>query len=204
MVKSGDTLSRLAAARGVAIAEIKRLNQLRDDAIRIGQRLRLPPEGQQIRAGDLKVAGLSRRRWRNIVVHHSATANGNAKDFDAYHRDVRHMENGLAYHFLVGNGLGAGDGEVQIGPRWKKQLAGGHVSSRSYNESSLGICLVGNFEKTRPTQRQMIALKELITCLRDDVLEREPRLVLHRDLKGEHTLCPGRNFPVDRFQAGLA
>jgi len=48
----------------------------------------------------LAVPGLKAARWKNIVVHHSATANGNAAIFDRYHRDRRRMEYGLGYHFI--------------------------------------------------------------------------------------------------------
>jgi membrane-bound lytic murein transglycosylase D len=40
-VKSGDTLGTIARRQGVSIAQIKRLNNLRSDNIRAGQRLRL-------------------------------------------------------------------------------------------------------------------------------------------------------------------
>src|ERR1051325_4529102 len=97
------------------------------------------------------------RRWRWIVVHHSGTAYGNAAIYDRQHRE-RGMENGLAYHFVIGNGVDSGDGEIEIGPRWLKQLKGGHVHREDINESGIGICLVGNFEETKPTKNQMLAL----------------------------------------------
>src|SRR3974390_2523242 len=65
-------------------------------------------------------------RWRWLVIHHSGTEYGNAAIYDRQHRE-RGMENGLAYHFVIGNGVDSGDGEIEIGPRWLKQLKGGHV-----------------------------------------------------------------------------
>ena len=88
--------------------------------------------------------------------------------------------------------------EIEIGPRWMKQLHGGHVASLAYNENSLGVCLVGNFERQRPTERQIAALIELVGHLKDDLLVGKPRLFLHRDVQGERTLCPGRHFPARR------
>ena len=64
-------------------------------------------------------ASVRRGRWRYIVVHNSGTRQGNARAFDYYHRNVRHMVNGLAYHFVVGNGTSSGDGEIEIGNREK-------------------------------------------------------------------------------------
>ena len=47
---------------------------------------------------------MKKRRWRYIVVHNSGTRQGSAKAFEYYHLHVRKMPNGLAYHFVIGNG----------------------------------------------------------------------------------------------------
>src|SRR5262245_15118649 len=49
-------------------------------------------------------APVLRERWQFIIVHNSGTRQGNARIFDYYHRNVRRMRNGLAYHFVIGNG----------------------------------------------------------------------------------------------------
>ncbi|HHT9113865.1 MAG TPA: hypothetical protein ACFYD0_11140, partial [Candidatus Wunengus sp. YC65] len=54
------------------------------------------------------------RDWRYIVVHHSATSSGNAAEFDKYHRRKKGWENGLGYHFVIGNGNGTPDGKIEI------------------------------------------------------------------------------------------
>jgi len=67
------------------------------------------------------------REWKYIVIHHSASASGCAAEFDRYHREKRGWENGLGYHFVIGNGSGAGDGQIEIGNRWVKQIDGAHA-----------------------------------------------------------------------------
>jgi len=129
------------------------------------------------------------------VVHHSGTAYGNAAIYDRQHRE-RGMENGLAYHFVIGNGVDSGDGAIEIGPRWRKQLKGGHVHREDINESGIGICLVGNFEETKPTRSQMLALRELIDYLRSEVVGKSIQFAVHREIDPNHTVCPGRRFPV--------
>ncbi|PYL46749.1 MAG: hypothetical protein DMF40_11190 [Verrucomicrobia bacterium] len=57
-------------------------------------------------------APVMRRRWQFIVVHNSGTRQGSARIFDYYHRHVRRMKNGLAYHFVIGNGTSTGDGQI--------------------------------------------------------------------------------------------
>jgi len=196
VVQKGETLCGIAAERGVSVASLKEWNALKDDRIQPGRRLRLRAVWRHLKPEALAVSQLDAARWKHLIVHHSATPNGNAAKFDAYHRRERRMENGLAYHFLIGNGTDSDDGEIEIGPRWTKQLRGGHVASLAYNENSLGVCLIGNFEKQRPTERQLAALIELLSHLKNDLLAGNPKLFLHREVNGEHTLCPGKHFPA--------
>ena len=202
-VRNGDTLSHLAVRYGVTVGQLRSWNHLKGDLIRPGQKLRVrPPNRYPLLAGlesRIRPPREDFRRWRRIIGHHSATASGNAAKFDAYHRRVRRMENGLGYHFLIGNGTDSGDGQIEIGPRWTQQIQGGHVRSLACNEDSIGICLVGNFEVSRPTPRQLAAFEELVKFLRQEVLPRRPEFLVHRELSGESTLCPGRLFPTSRM-----
>ena len=67
-------------------------------------------------------ARVARNRWKYTIVHNSGTRQGNARIFDYYHRHVRKMPNGLAYHFVIGNGTSSGNGQIEIGNRWVRQL----------------------------------------------------------------------------------
>ncbi|HEY3659818.1 MAG TPA: hypothetical protein VGK91_01170, partial [Candidatus Udaeobacter sp.] len=84
----------------------------------------------------IRRAPVKRRRWQFIVVHNSGTRQGNARVFDYYHKHVRRMQNGLAYHFVIGNGTSTGNGQVEIGDRWRRQINGGHVHSDYLNNIS--------------------------------------------------------------------
>ena len=160
-VQSGDARSGIAARHGVTGGTLRQSDRLDDDAIRTNQGARVRGDAAKdfpLLAAwltGIEVPNLARARWKHIILHHSATPNGNAAIFDRYHREARHMEHGLAYHFIVGNGTDSKDGQIEIGPRWTGQLRGGHVKSEAYNEDSIGVCLVGNFEETRPTRRQI-------------------------------------------------
>jgi N-acetyl-anhydromuramyl-L-alanine amidase AmpD len=134
--------------------------------------------------------------WKHIVIHHTGTVTGTAKGIDRFHREERHMENGLAYHFLIGNGRGMGDGEIFVGERWKKQLPGGHLASETLNQSSIGICLVGNFDRTRPTKEQMESLKALTKKLLELTALPPSAVTTHREIHPGHTRCPGKLFKL--------
>ncbi len=141
--------------------------------------------------------------WKYIDIHHSATRRGNAKMFERYHR-MRGMRNGLAYHFVIDNGTcGRRDGQLEIGSRWKKQLPGGHCRQRYVNEVGIGICLVGDFNKTRPTTRQMRTLVKLVQELMKRYKIPVKNVVGHGKIKGEKSQCPGRYFPWNDFYLHL-
>jgi LysM repeat protein len=199
-VRRGDTLSGIARSFGTSVNSIRHANGIPGDLIRVGQVLRIPGDdwlAEVRKVSEPKRGGL--RTWRYIVVHHSGIGTGNAAIFDSYHREKVGMRNGLAYHFVIGNGTKSGDGEIEIGSRWDRQLHGGHVRDDRVNRHGIGICLVGNFEKTRPTPRQIAALTALAGYLRDLVPNRT-RFAVHREIDGpEHTVCPGRHFPAARM-----
>ena len=139
-------------------------------------------------------------RWKMIICHHSALTNGNAAKYDKDHRK-RGMENGLAYHFLIGNGVDSGDGEIEIGSRWFKQIKGGHVRDDKVNEVAIGICLVGNLEEKAPTNNQVAALKELLLYLRNEVVGPQVEFKIHREADPNHTVCPGKFFPTEEMRS---
>lgn len=147
--------------------------------------------------------GIQRAKWSVIVVHHSATPMDTPESMDRYHRTVRKWENGLGYHFVIGNGVNTEDGKIYVGPRWKSQMTGAHcrASSGSYfgtwrannyfNEHGVGICLIGNFEATSPTPKQIAALKQLTRMVCDSA-GINPAYVYGHGSVTHKTACPGR------------
>jgi hypothetical protein len=153
----------------------------------------------------IRRAPVQRRRWQFIVVHNSGTRQGNARVFDYYHRHVRRMQNGLAYHFVIGNGTSTGNGQIEVGDRWRRQINGGHVHSDYLNNISLGICLVGDFNRDQPTRAQLESCEELIRYLRErcgKIDRRDIPVRPHREMNPPRwaTDCPGDAFPYSWFR----
>jgi hypothetical protein len=143
------------------------------------------------------------REWEWIIIHHSATRVGSAEVFDAAHR-ARGMINGLAYHFVIDNGTeGKPDGFIETGPRWIKQMHGGHCRQPYINESGIGICLVGNFSVDQPTSKQLDSLVLLIHGLQDQFHIPDDHILGHGEVIGEFSECPGSQFPWDEFHKRL-
>jgi LysM repeat protein len=210
IVVKGDTLGKIAQRHAISIRELKAANNLSRDLILVGQNLRIPRSAvrqtapvddflAKVRAGTAGIK-VQRDKWQRIVVHHSAIKYGNVKKYDAAHRR-RGMQNGLAYHFLIGNGIDSGDGEIEIGPRWQKQQLGGHVKNHLINQTAIGICLIGNFEKTHPSKKQLAAFTQLMDWLQGVALGKKVHFAGHRELKGEQTVCPGKHFPLALMHA---
>jgi N-acetylmuramoyl-L-alanine amidase len=152
----------------------------------------------------IRRAPVQRGRWKFIIVHNSGTRQGNARAFDYYHRRIRRMKNGLAYHFVIGNGTSSRNGQIEIGDRWRRQINGGHVHSDYMNNIGLGICLVGDFNRDQPTRMQLEACEELIRYLRERCGQSDGRSLIvrpHREVNPPRwaTDCPGDAFPYGWF-----
>jgi len=209
-VRKGDTLTRLAKRYDVSVAELAKRNSLKTtDKLYIGQGLVIP--GRSAGPGFPALPAAVRRelagvritpgKWKHVVIHHSGTYMGTVKGMDRFHREERHMENGLAYHFVIGNGQGMGDGEIAVGHRWTEQLDGGHLRSDELNAVSIGICLVGDFEHARPTAAQMDSLRALTRDLLDRCKLGAVSVCTHQQINPLYTRCPGRHFPTQAFLA---
>lgn len=140
------------------------------------------------------IPAVAARPWRWIVIHHSATPTGGAAAFDRMHRDKGWDE--LGYHFVVGNGSDTGNGAIEVGPRWPKQKWGAHTKTpdNQYNDFGIGICLVGNFDITRPSSEQMRSVSKLVAYMMKTYRIPADHVVRHKDCKS--TDCPGAHLSI--------
>lgn len=211
VVEKGDTLSGIGNRFGVHHDVIADLNGL-DDASRIfPDQVLLVPLGpdaalpstltQRVAALTQLPPGVKARRWRYIVIHHSATPSGDARTFHNYHLRDKKWANGLGYDFVIGNGTSTPEGFIEVGHRWARQLVGAHVVTpgNRINKIGIGICLVGNFEETNPTPGQMRSLVELVRRLQRDYHIPDSHVIGHRDADPRR-ICPGANFSIERLR----
>ncbi|MEX0675765.1 MAG: peptidoglycan recognition family protein [Pirellulales bacterium] len=59
-----------------------------------------------------------------------------------------------------------------------------------------GICLIGNFDVTPPTAKQVAAVRALLNTLAKRYGIPRGRVLRHQDVTA--TLCPGRLFPWEQ------
>ena len=140
------------------------------------------------------------REWKYIVIHHTATENGSVDSIDAEHRKKKDGNGnpwlGVGYNFVIGNGQGMADGEIEPTFRWREQMHGAHAGAgnRDYNQHGVGVCLVGNFEHGPPSPAQQAAVKRLVNTLKREYHISSTNVVGHRDIRS--TECPGKHFPL--------
>ncbi|MDG2123458.1 MAG: hypothetical protein P8J87_07165 [Verrucomicrobiales bacterium] len=144
--------------------------------------------------GQIDSAQLEFGRWSGIVIHGSGTEGGNAETLGFYHRNVKGLRDGMAYHFVLGNGTHSKMGEVEVGERWVEQSVGKLTGRRGEGEGGLiEICLIGDFDRGVVAVEQLEALDELVDYLRAKV--GEVPIELHEVNGGRDHGCLGSQFP---------
>lgn len=120
----------------------------------------------------------------SLVIHHSVTPQkwSEKKTVDLIQRS--HKQRGLAYDGLIAYHYLFGKDWTYVGR--PAQSVGYHSGSWLTNQTSIALCLVGNFNVDTPTPWQEGELKKYLG------LYRHLTIKLHREVKS--TACPGLNL----------
>ncbi|MBI4432681.1 MAG: N-acetylmuramoyl-L-alanine amidase [Candidatus Omnitrophica bacterium] len=196
-VQRGETFYRISKRYEIGVKDLMAANRVTDPGtLEVGQRLFVPRavfDSSTVRS----IVGPKRARydWKTITLHHSGTLKGNGTRF---HRDhLRRGMGGLFYHFVIGNGSYSGDGEIEVGWRWKRQVK----ANRAHD---IQICAVGDFNQQRMTNAQFQSLVYLVALLREDYGISLDDIRRHEDVKGKATECPGAHFPFLKILSKVA
>lgn len=208
--------------RGIPLVLLAAVSLAVTDGARLaGAASKPPPPVKDINAGTL--AGLftfgadaGERKWTTIVLHHTATKGGTARQIDEYHRNAFGDPNGIEYHFVIDNGTGRGsrDGLVEVTSRWAGQKLASHLFRPELAGESIAVCFVGNFEEsdslTKAQYREGVAL---VKKLKARYGIAESSILMHRQIDSYErykkdgrpsTACPGKFFPYKRMLGDLA
>lgn len=130
-----------------------------------------------------------------LIIHHSN------RFFDCplfvwlRHRIIRGW-NDTGYHFIICNGVISSNGKIFKAR--STDYVGAH--SYGYNRRSLGICLIGNFDRCSPTFRQYRSLIKLINLLKNEFGISAENVLGHNETVGCLKTCPGKNLSMERIR----
>ena len=148
-----------------------------------------------------------------IVIHHSATRDSGTVSWDAikrYHMEVNGWQD-IGYHYGVEL---VGDSYVVLFGR-QPTVAGAHSKELNFNNKSLGVCLVGNFDEAPPPAEQLKAAAWIVKILMRTFGIPVERVIGHRDVglmagfdwklgPQVYKSCPGSQFLMPAFLKMLA
>lgn len=136
-----------------------------------------------------------------VTIHHTtgrqtmgeAESIAEVKNIQWYHMIGRGKEgkdnfSDVGYHFLI-------DGSGRVFEGRHADALGAHANNQ--NTGNIGVALLGDYNKHKPTQAQVDSLRRLVAFLaiqykmdkmKDNILEG------HHDVEGQQTSCPGKNL----------
>jgi hypothetical protein len=130
-------------------------------------------------------------RYHRLTIHHAGTEVNYHQESAQVLQDLHTIAlahharryGDIGYHFIVDYG-----GRIWEG----RSLAyeGAHVSGA--NQANIGIMLLGNFERQRPSLAQLASMEQLTNLLQEHFGIRSSRVYGHCDLGA--TLCPGQRL----------
>lgn len=121
---------------------------------------------------------------KGIVEHHAAASDCTADDIHRWH--LANGWSGIGYHAFITKG-----GKIYRGR--PVGMRGGHCLNAG---DWLGICYEGNFEREKMPRAQREAGAWLTKRWRTKFGLAKSRVKGHREMPGNSTSCPGRNFPM--------
>ncbi|MBN2456199.1 MAG: N-acetylmuramoyl-L-alanine amidase [Sedimentisphaerales bacterium] len=133
---------------------------------------RLNPVEEAVRSRCAQAQG----RWNCVEIYYSSTRAGNIEQLASL--------SGLAgpedidCHFVICNGLGGSDGQIQPTERWQRQWS--TIPNQSWYGSgeTIRICIVADEKQAPPTDLQIRRTQALIEglCLKFEI---EPKYIYH-------------------------
>lgn len=200
IVGPGETLGRISEMYDVPAGVIASANHLKTKAPLIPGSSLVIPKASALRS---VITLFPNKKWKYIIIHHSATERGDSLAFDGAHLR-RGFIGGVGYDFVIDNGtLGRADGEIEVTPRWLKQQDGRHCKASRMNMKAIGICVVGNFDEGQVSGAQMASLVYLVKTLRHYYKIPVKKILGHGQVRDAETDCPGKKFPWQEFRARL-
>ena len=160
----------------------------------VGATVLLALEDQSVPAGAFSLASYSRlgsikqiittrsrpekSLWNCIEIYYSKTTAGNIEQLASLNGLPSQAD--VNFHFLICNGQGGGDGQIEVSQRWHKQWSALPGGSWYGSGQTIRICLIGDGRSTPPTDCQIKRISVLVEALtiRFDI---QPKYIYYPD-----------------------
>ena len=137
----------------------------------------------------------------HIIMHHSLTKDGDTVSWTAirrYHTKINHW-NDIGYHW----GIEYINGTYEVLMGRSCVMEGAHCRQGGMNRTSIGICLVGNFDLEPPPDKQWRRAVKLVKWLKSIYHIPAANVQGHREYAPYKT-CPGKLFDMDKFREDIS
>lgn len=99
-------------------------------------------------------------RWNRVEIFYSKTKAGNVKQIASLRGLV--SDDDVNFHFLVCNGRGSGNGQIQTSEKWRRQWSCVPGGMWYGSGETIRICVVADEKGSPPTDCQMKRTAELV------------------------------------------
>ncbi len=141
------------------------------------------------------------KRWRYIIIHHTASDIGNLEYYKKLHQEERGWDD-VGYHFIINNGTyGTIPGQIEESDLWKKRKSGYSTKNWLVNNFGIAIVIVGNLENHPPLPQQYESLLNLVLKLSIKYNIPTERIFGHREI--QNTKCPGKYLNLAKLRLEL-
>ncbi|MHC4463489.1 MAG: peptidoglycan recognition protein family protein [Planctomycetota bacterium] len=108
-------------------------------------------------------AAQSSGRWNYIEIYYSGTKAGNIGQLASLSGLADSKD--INCHFVVCNGLGGGNGQIQTTEKWQRQWS--VIPGRAWhgNGQTIRICVIADGKTARPTDFQIQSIEALVEAL---------------------------------------
>lgn len=124
---------------------------------------------------------------KKLIIHHSASNGATTKkaDIEKWHKQRGFSQ--IGYHKIIEGNGNVVNGRLEV-------IQGAHA--KGANVGSLGVCVVGDFEKNMPSATQINALIVVLTDWCKHHKLNEANIYGHFNAPGgsTKTSCPGKNL----------
>lgn len=133
-----------------------------------------------------------------LAIHHTAVKQDGFNQFNAvnfYHKQKWNMKSSLGWFVGYNDFIDTNGSLIYCRDYYEETMTVvGHNCDTDAKCDTISVCLAGDFNQELPNDKQIIALKNYITKIKEDYPNIQ--ITFHRNLQADRT-CPGTLFTQD-------